>query len=193
MEHHRFHLPSSHSIKYSFRLSSVSLDCLIEDGGTSSNTNRSKVCANDSIVDRRPYVTVVAGVFNLRVSTISSGCENTHFKHPLLSALEAASKIQTYRSACAVFQLWIRSCLHQDLNNLLMQIARRNMQGRKTVFILCKRESFTEILSQPKIGSPGNLLQPRRQVSLEHTLHYQRHKHNEVHYMFASDVLKILI
>jgi len=54
-------------------------------------------------------------------------------------------------------------------------------------------ESFTEILSQPKIGSPGNLLQPRRQVSLEHTLHYQRHKHNEVHYMFASDVLKILI
>ena len=78
-------------------------------------------------------------------------------------------------------------------NNLLMQIARRNMQGRKTVFILCKRESFTEILSQPKIGSPGNLLQPRRQVSLEHTLHYQRHKHNEVHYMFASDVLKILI
>jgi len=77
-EHHQCYLPSSHSTRYSFTLSSVTLDCLIEHGGTSSNTNLSKVCANDSIMDRRAYVTVVAGVFCLRVSIRSSGCKQRH-------------------------------------------------------------------------------------------------------------------
>ena len=85
-EHHQCYLPSSHSTRYSFTLSSVTLDCLIEHGGTSSNTNLSKVCANDSIMDRRAYVTVVAGVFCLRVSIRSSGCKQRHVRYSDLPA-----------------------------------------------------------------------------------------------------------
>jgi hypothetical protein len=54
-------------------------------GGTSSKTKSSSVLVIDSIIERRAYVTVVAGVLNKSPSMRSRGCRKMLSGKPLVA------------------------------------------------------------------------------------------------------------